>query len=47
MKALEGLVVIAAMILPFVAIKSQDMSTYFYWTSVAAAYLVYITLRRW
>ncbi len=47
MKLLEGIVVIAAMLVPFVAIKSHDMTTYFYWTAVAAAYLAYIAIKRW
>lgn len=47
MKLLEGVIIIAAMLVPFVAIKSHDMTTYLYWTAVAAAYLIYITIKRW
>ncbi len=47
MKVLEGLIVIAAMLLPFIAIKSYDLTTYIYWCAVTAAYLAYITLSRW
>jgi hypothetical protein len=47
MKLLEGLIVILAMSLPFVAIKSNDMLTYIYWCAVASAYLLYIALSRW
>lgn len=45
MKLIEGLIVVLAMLVPFVAIKSHDMATYLYWTLVSAAYLTYITLR--
>lgn len=47
MKLLEGVVVIAAMAVPFVAIKSHDMMTYIYWTALTAAYLTYLTIKRW
>ncbi|AIG97053.1 MULTISPECIES: hypothetical protein [Archaeoglobus] len=47
MKLLEGIVVIAAMLVPFVAIRSHDMTTYLYWTAVTAAYLTYLTIKRW
>ncbi len=47
MKVLEFAVVILAMIVPFAAIKTIDLSTYIYWTAVVATYLVYIALRRW
>ncbi len=47
MKLLEGLVVILAMIVPFVLIKSHDMLTYVYWCCVASIYLIYIALSRW
>ncbi len=47
MKLLEGAIIIAAMLVPFWAIKSYDMTTYLYWTAVTAAYLIYITIKRW
>ncbi len=47
MKLLEGLAIIAAMSVPFFAIKSHDMSVYLYWTAVTTAYLIYITIKRW
>ena len=47
MKLLEGVAVIAAMFVPFVAIKGHDMTTYLYWTAVTAAYLAYISVKRW
>jgi hypothetical protein len=45
MKWLEGLVVVSAMLLPFVAIKSEDLTTYVYWILVSAAYLTYTAVR--
>ena len=47
MKSLEGLIVVLAMLVPFIAIKSHDLSTYAYWSVVTAIYLVYISLSRW
>ncbi len=49
MKVLEGVIVVLAMLLPFVAFKTADLTTYIYWTAVTAAYLVYIALTsgRW
>jgi|Deesub1362B_J571_1020462.scaffolds.fasta_scaffold00029_137 hypothetical protein len=47
MKPLEGLIVILAMVVPFVFIKSHDMLTYIYWCLVASVYLAYIALSRW
>lgn len=47
MKLLEGVIIIAAMLVPFWAIKSHDMTTYLYWTAVTAAYLLYIAIKRW
>ncbi|MEM1579136.1 MAG: hypothetical protein QXN34_02890 [Archaeoglobaceae archaeon] len=47
MKALESLIIILAMCVPFIAIRSADLSTYIYWTAVSAFYLAYIALRRW
>ncbi|AGK61206.1 hypothetical protein Asulf_01208 [Archaeoglobus sulfaticallidus PM70-1] len=45
MKLLEGLIVVLAMIVPFFAIKSYDLSTYIYWCIVASLYLAYIAVR--
>jgi hypothetical protein len=47
MKALEGLIVVLAMSVPFIAIKSADMTTYIYWSLVSAVYLAYIAVSRW
>lgn len=47
MRALEALVVLLAMCVPFVAIKSADLTTYLYWTVVSALYLTYVAFRRW
>ncbi|MEM4155608.1 MAG: hypothetical protein QXQ38_02650 [Archaeoglobaceae archaeon] len=47
MKALEGLIVVLAMCIPFVAIKSVDLTTYIYWCLVSACYLSYIAFSRW
>ncbi len=47
MKVLEGLIVILLMLLPFIAIKNHDLSTYIYWSTVTTLYLIYITLSRW
>ncbi|MDK2795610.1 MAG: hypothetical protein PWQ22_203 [Archaeoglobaceae archaeon] len=47
MKALEGLIVVLAMCIPFIAIKSQDLTTYVYWCLVSAIYLAYIAVSRW
>jgi len=47
MKALEGLIVILAMCVPFVVIKSIDLTTYIYWSSISALYLAYIAVSRW
>ncbi|WP_290597763.1 MULTISPECIES: hypothetical protein [unclassified Archaeoglobus] len=47
MKALEGLIVVLAMLIPFIAIKSYDMATYTYWTLISATYLCYIAVARW
>ncbi|WP_202319880.1 hypothetical protein [Archaeoglobus neptunius] len=47
MKWLEGLVVVAAMTVPFMAIRSYDLTTYIYWSLVAALYLIYIAISRW
>ncbi len=47
MRAVEFAAVLTAMLVPFAAIKTDDMSTYAYWTVVVAAYLAYIAYRRW
>ena len=49
MKVLEGVIVVLAMLLPFVAFKTADLTTYIYWVAVTALYLVYIALTsgRW
>ncbi len=47
MKALEGLIVVLAMSMPFIAIKSVDLATYIYWSIVSATYLAYIAISRW
>ncbi len=47
MKVLESAAVILAMLVPFVAIKTTNLSTYIYWTAVVAIYLGYIAYRRW
>ncbi|MEM0215150.1 MAG: hypothetical protein QXU31_04305 [Archaeoglobaceae archaeon] len=47
MKALEGLIVVLVMCIPFVAIKSLDLTTYLYWSIVSAVYLAYIAFSRW
>lgn len=47
MKVLELAAVIAAMLFPFFAIKSNDLTSYFYWFAVTAIYLLYIAARRW
>ncbi len=47
MKVLEGLVVVLAMSVPFMAIKSADLTTYIYWSLVSAIYLAYIAVSRW
>lgn len=46
-RGFEALIVLLAMCVPFVAIRSIDLSTYFYWTIVSALYLTYVALRRW
>jgi len=48
MKWLEGLIVVAAMMLPFAVIRSEDLTTYVYWILVSAAYLAYTAFTtRW
>ena len=47
MRAVEFAVVLLAMVVPFIAIRSHDLAAYIYWTVVVAAYLAYITYRRW
>ncbi len=47
MRLLEILIVVIAMLVPFAAIKSADLTTFAYWNIVAAAYLAYIAIRRW
>ncbi|MCS7144296.1 MAG: hypothetical protein NZ879_04675 [Archaeoglobaceae archaeon] len=47
MKALEGLIVVLAMCVPFLLIKTMDLTTYVYWSLVSAIYLVYIAISRW
>ncbi|MEM0022351.1 MAG: hypothetical protein QXD49_01775 [Archaeoglobaceae archaeon] len=43
----DVLVILLAMCIPFVAIKSMDLATYLYWTVVSALYLIYVALKRW
>lgn len=47
MKWLEFVLVIVAMLIPFFAIKSSDISTYVYWTAVVVIYLAYKAVGRW
>jgi len=47
MRLMEVIVVVLAMLVPFIAIKSKDFATYLYWIGVTSVYLVYISLRRW
>jgi len=47
MRLMEVIVVVLAMLVPFIAIKSKDFTTYLYWIGVTSIYLVYISLRRW
>jgi len=47
MKALEGLIIVLVMSVPFIAIKSADLTTYIYWSLVSAMYLTYIAVSRW
>jgi|Deesub1362B_J571_1020462.scaffolds.fasta_scaffold00305_6 hypothetical protein len=47
MKSLEAIIILTAMIVPFVAIKSYDISTYAYWSIITGIYLVYISISRW
>jgi hypothetical protein len=47
MRLFEALVVIIAMCVPFVVMKSSDLTAYIYWTLVSAAYLIFIALRMW
>ncbi len=47
MRVIEPLLIILAMIFPFVGIKSHDLSTYIYWTAVVSLYLAYTTYKRW
>ncbi len=47
MRILELIVVIFAMLIPFIAMKSEDLTTYLFWIAVVAIYLVYIAVRRW
>ncbi len=47
MRWIEALVVVTLMLVPFVAFKSSDLTTYAYWNVVTAVYLAYISLRRW
>ncbi|MEM0203384.1 MAG: hypothetical protein QXO16_06270 [Archaeoglobaceae archaeon] len=47
MRVVEVLVVLLAMCVPFVAIKSTNLATYLYWTVVSALYLIYVALKRW
>ncbi len=43
----DVLVVIAAMLLPFFAMKEENLVPFFYWFAVTALYLIYIAVRRW
>ncbi len=47
MRVVEFAAVILAMLVPFAAIKTNDLSTYMYWTAVVSAYLIYTAYRRW
>jgi|Deesub1362A_J573_1020465.scaffolds.fasta_scaffold00615_5 hypothetical protein len=47
MRLFELGVVIAAMLVPFIAIKSNSLATFVYWNTVVTAYLAYIAVRRW
>lgn len=47
MRAVEFAAVLIAMLVPFVAIKTDDLTTYLYWTAVVTAYLAHIAYRRW
>ena len=43
------ILVVLIMLLPFVAIRSEDLGTYFYWVVVTTAFLIYtaIDTKRW
>ncbi len=47
MRGFEALIILLAMCVPFIAIKSTDLTTYLYWTLVSALYLIYVALKRW
>ncbi len=47
MRFIELLIIILAMLVPFFAIKTNDLSTYVYWITVVTLYLIYIAVRRW
>ncbi|AKG92077.1 hypothetical protein GAH_00581 [Geoglobus ahangari] len=47
MRSVEFVAVLTAMLVPFVALKTSDLSTYLYWTAVVSAYLAHIAYRRW
>ncbi|WP_290902596.1 hypothetical protein [Ferroglobus sp.] len=40
-------IVLLAMLLPFISLKSNNLAAYFYWFAVTALYLIYISMRRW
>ncbi len=47
MKVHEFAATILAMLVPFMVIKTDDLSTYIYWTAVVSLYLIYTAFRRW
>lgn len=47
MRVIEPLIVLLAMCVPFIAIRSTDLATYLYWVSISVLYLVYVALKRW
>ncbi|ADC66598.1 hypothetical protein Ferp_2491 [Ferroglobus placidus DSM 10642] len=44
---IDIVIVLLAMLLPFISLKSNDLTAYFYWFAVTALYLLYISIRRW
>ena len=49
MKWIVCFLVVLLMLIPFVAIKSKDFTTYAYWVIVTSAFLIYtaIDTKRW
>ncbi len=47
MKGLDVVAVLIAMLVPFFAFKSHDLTSYFYWFAVTFAYLLFVWARRW